>query len=163
MTCRIYDTCSYGQANGIINNGPELHIAYEYFIKETCRRQRTKLNLTRLNTVRDRSARVSRLRKLEETRMNDALDRATSLPDPMAIPTSAAVKAYEEISELGGRDESVYTHRSVVDSISYHAHDASFSVQPLSLKDTLPPRCRPLLPVLLQPIDFLGLKSIISV
>lgn len=109
MPCGVYDTCSYGQSNGIIDNGPELHTTYEHFVKEACRGERTKLNLTRLNTVRDRSARVSRLRKLDKTRMNDALDMATSLPDPMAIPTSAAVNAYEEISELRGGHESVYS------------------------------------------------------
>lgn len=53
----------------------------------------TKLNLTRLNTVRDRSVNVIRLWRFDDTRMKDALEMATSLPDPIAMPTSAAVKA----------------------------------------------------------------------
>lgn len=53
----------------------------------------TKLNLTRLKTVRERSHNVIKVRKLEDMRINDALDIATSLPDPMAIPMSAAVRA----------------------------------------------------------------------
>ena len=53
----------------------------------------TKLNLTRLNTVLARSVSVSKLRRFDETRMNDALEIATSLPDPIAMPTSAAVSA----------------------------------------------------------------------
>lgn len=37
-----------------------------------------KLNLTRRKTVRERSTRVNKLDKSEETRMKDALDNATS-------------------------------------------------------------------------------------
>ena len=53
----------------------------------------TKLNLTRLKTVRDRSARVSSARRFDDTKMKAALEIATSLPEPIAIPTSAAVSA----------------------------------------------------------------------
>ena len=50
---------------------------------------RTKLNFTRLNTVRDRSRRVIIPVRLEETRMKDALEIATSpVQETAVIPTS---------------------------------------------------------------------------
>lgn len=39
---------------------------------------RTKLNLTRLNTVADKSMSVSKLLKFDDIRMNEALESATS-------------------------------------------------------------------------------------
>ena len=56
----------------------------------------TKLNLTRLKTFRDRSVNVRMLCKFDLTRMNEALEIATSLPEPIAIPTSAVVKAFNK-------------------------------------------------------------------
>lgn len=52
-----------------------------------------KLNLTRLNTARESSVNVSMLRRSDETRMNFALPRATSEPEPMAMPTSETESA----------------------------------------------------------------------
>jgi hypothetical protein len=52
-----------------------------------------KLNFTRRNTVVDRSTRVSTPLRFGETRMNEALESATSLPDPIAIETSAVAIA----------------------------------------------------------------------
>lgn len=52
-----------------------------------------KLVLTRLSTFLERSLKMRRLLRFEDTRMNEALDIATSLPDPMAIPMSLAASA----------------------------------------------------------------------
>ena len=64
------------------------------FQYERYERVLTKLNLTRLKTFRDRSVNVRMLCKFDLTRMNEALEIATSLPEPTAIPTSAVVKAF---------------------------------------------------------------------
>jgi hypothetical protein len=53
----------------------------------------TKLNFIRLNTVVDKSTSVRMPPRSDETRMNEALESATSLPDPIAIATSAAASA----------------------------------------------------------------------
>ena len=64
------------------------------FQYERYKRVLTKLNLTRLKTFRDRSVNVRMLCKFDLTRMNEALEIATSLPEPTGIPTSAVVKAF---------------------------------------------------------------------
>ena len=64
------------------------------FQYERYERVLTKLNLTRLKTFRDRSVNVRMLCKFDLTRMNEALEIATSLPEPTAIPTSAVVNAF---------------------------------------------------------------------
>ena len=56
----------------------------------------TKLNFTRLKTLRDKWVKVRSVYRFADTRMNAALEIATSLPEPMAIPTSAAVRAYRK-------------------------------------------------------------------
>lgn len=60
----------------------------------------TKLNFTLLNTLRDKSVKVKSVYRFDDTRMNAALEIATSLPEPIAIPTSAAVRAYRECEWL---------------------------------------------------------------
>jgi hypothetical protein len=53
----------------------------------------TKLSFIRLNTVVDKSTSVRMPPRSDETRINEALESATSLPDPIAIATSAAASA----------------------------------------------------------------------
>jgi hypothetical protein len=60
----------------------------------------TKLSFTRRNTVADKSTRVRMLPRFDETRMNEALESATSLPDPIAIATSAAASAYRTVNSV---------------------------------------------------------------
>jgi hypothetical protein len=44
------------------------------------------------------------LPRSDETRMNEALESATSLPDPIAMATSAAASAYRMVnSDKSGR------------------------------------------------------------
>jgi hypothetical protein len=52
-----------------------------------------KLNLTRRKIDPDRSIRVRTPERSEETKMKEAVEIATSLPDPMAMETSAEAKA----------------------------------------------------------------------
>ena len=60
--------------------------------------KRTKLSFTRRNTVADRSTRVRMPLRSDETSTNEALESATSLPDPIAMATSAAARAYTTIN-----------------------------------------------------------------
>lgn len=72
------------QRNGIVHGCPQLHgrsrtqSISDRSLCEVRIEARTKLNLTRLKTVRERSISVSKLRNCEDTRINDALDMATS-------------------------------------------------------------------------------------
>lgn len=85
-------------------------ICVSLLTRETPPDKLTKLNLTRLKTLRERSVNVSKQWRFDVIRMNDALEMATSpiisvsrvygweehayvLPEPIAIPTSAAVRA----------------------------------------------------------------------
>jgi hypothetical protein len=55
------------------------------------------LIFTLLNTFLDNFVRVRIPLKLDDTRMKDALESATSLPEPIAMPTSAAESAWRAI------------------------------------------------------------------
>lgn len=118
----------------------------------------TKLNFTRSKTLRERSHKVTKLCRWDDSRMNEALETATSpaerirftkmikevndiLPDPMAIPISATVSALHHITcSVQRQYENVYktSYRCVIDPISNHCDDAS-SVQGLGCNDTLSP------------------------
>ena len=53
------------------------------------------MNLMRLKTFLERAVRVRMLWRFDLMRMKDALEIATSLPEPTAMPTSAVVRAYQ--------------------------------------------------------------------
>lgn len=69
--------------------------------------KRTKLSFTRRNTVADRSTRVRIPPRSDETSTNEALESATSLPDPIAIATSAAARAYHD-DQYSIKDDSAF-------------------------------------------------------
>ena len=98
MTGWVDDTCSYGQGDYIVHSGVELYPNINDSSKNDTLTVLTKLSLTRLKTVRERSHKVTKVRRLEDIKMNDELDIATSLPDPIAIPTSATVRAWKSPS-----------------------------------------------------------------
>jgi hypothetical protein len=89
---------------------------------------RTKLSFTRRNTVADRSTRVRMPLRSDETSTNEALESATSLPDPIATATSAAARAYVKSNFHQGR-HGFRTHRCIIDTISNHG-DYTTIVQP---------------------------------
>jgi hypothetical protein len=82
----------------------------------------TKLSFTRRNTVADRSTNVRMLLRFDETRMNEALESATSLPDPIAIATSAAASAYRSVNYIEKTAGYFSTHRRIVDPIPNYGH-----------------------------------------
>jgi hypothetical protein len=82
----------------------------------------TKLSFTRKNTVADRSTKVKMLLRFDETRMNEALESATSLPDPIAIATSAAASAYRTVNYVEKTTENIRTHRRIVYAIPNYGH-----------------------------------------
>ena len=57
--------------------------------------------------------------------MNLALASAISLPDPIAMPTSAAVNACSIVMSTDIIDTSEGTNRRIVDTVSYHGNDLS--------------------------------------
>ena len=66
------------------------------------------------------------LPRSDETRTNEALESATSLPDPIAIDTSAAARACITVNYIKSLVVFVVrTHRSVVNSISNHGHNTA--------------------------------------
>lgn len=79
MSSWIDNARSNWKGNDVVDGCPELviHVISDTLLKRE-QRTPTKLNLTRLKTVRDRSNRVNRPNRLEETRMKDALEIATS-------------------------------------------------------------------------------------
>ena len=97
MPDRIQDTCRDRKCDDIVHQCPQLkpqklgipavHLSVGW--------TRTKLSFTRRNTVEDRSTSVRMPLRSDETRTNEALESATSLPDPIAIATSAAARAYK--------------------------------------------------------------------
>jgi hypothetical protein len=89
----VDDPSSDRDCNDVIHERPYLAVRSAITVHEGRKRTRTKFCFTRLNTFRDRSDKVSRLCKSEDSRMNEALEIATSLPDPMAMPTSPAASA----------------------------------------------------------------------
>ena len=94
MPSRVDNTGGNGKGRHVVDECPELKEICEYTIfSNMVRLGLTKLNLTRLKTLRDRSVNVKILLRFDWTRMNDALDIATSLPEPIAMLTSAVVNA----------------------------------------------------------------------
>jgi hypothetical protein len=78
VSSRVYDASSDGDCNYIIHNCPHLRIILMASGSARELKRRTKLSLTRLSTVFERSLRVSKLSRFEDTRMNEALDIAMS-------------------------------------------------------------------------------------
>ena len=89
---------------------------------------RTKLSFTRRNTVTDRSTRVGMPPRSDETSTNEALESATSLPDPIAMATSAAARAYVTVN-IPPRRHHFLTHWCIIDTISNHGNYTTI-VQP---------------------------------
>lgn len=83
----------------------------------------TKLNLIRLNTFRDKSVSISRLCRLDDSRTNFALESAISLPEPIAMPTSAAVRACNILISAYIVYTRIRTHRRIVNTISNHSNN----------------------------------------
>ncbi len=117
----------------------------------------TKLNLTRRNTVVDRSTRVSTPLRFGKTRMNEALESATSLPDPTAMETSAAARAYAPSFVKSGT-EYFDTYWGIVDAISNHGDHATIIQS--SPKQPSQIRSLRLRSILLKPPNFVCLSIV---
>jgi hypothetical protein len=78
VSSRVYDASSDGDCNHIIHSCPHLRTMLMTSGDTRKLKRRTKLNLTRLSTFLERSLKTSKLLRFDDTRMNEALDIATS-------------------------------------------------------------------------------------
>lgn len=80
MASWIDNARSDRQGNNVIYRRTELHRTQYEYMRKSCISGPvlTKLNFTRLNTFRDRSIKVRRLRRSEDKSIKDALVIATS-------------------------------------------------------------------------------------